>query len=155
MVVDRLVEIVLVGAAAWLAIQGYNGYTHHAILTLGPGHVTLLAVAVIGLQLAHRAVETVGDLLVLRAHLLTRQRLPAPVRVVRAPGARPVLGRLLGRDEWMLAWAIGLIAGEPALVLVVGAALGFVLLLEDLVLVHIRLRNTEARSILLLGPEYP
>ncbi len=154
-VFDRLVEIVLVGAAAWLAVLGYGGYSHHAILTFQPGTAIVVAVVAAGLHLAHRALEAAGDVLVLRQHLLSRQRLPAPMRVVRGSGARPYLGRFVGRDEWMLGWAIGLMAGEPAIVLLAGVALGLGLVVEDLILVHIRLRQSEARSSLLLGPEYP
>lgn len=152
--VDRLVEVSLVVGAAVVAVAGQR-MPLESLVPASPTLVVVLAAVGAGLVLAHRALVASADMLILRQHLLTRQRLPAPVAFSRHAVARPFFARLVGRDEVLLGWAVSLTLGQAVLFLVALGVAAFLWILEDLVLLHRRLKEPEVHASALLGPDPP
>lgn len=152
-VVDRMVEVALCAAAVFVAFAGVG--LPAPLVSLPAPAIAFVGAAMAGLLLAHRALKTQCDVLVLRTHLLARQRLPAPVAVPRHRVARPFLGRVIGRDEWLLAWVVCIATGQAVLFMLAATALGVLWLLEGLVMLHRHLKDPEVLASKVLGPGYP
>ena len=146
---DRLVEAGLVVCLAWLAVM-----TDAASWPLStPHYLIVVAALAAGLMLA-RLAATYGDLLILRIHLANARRLPGPSAIPRQEQASPLVSRLLDRDFFVVAWAVGLAVEQVQLAAFVLLGAQVLVLMEGFVLFWSRRKDPEphAAHVLSRGP---
>lgn len=145
---DRLVEVALLVALAWLAVQAPTTWP------VSPGMHLVAIVLVLGALFLARSASLTGDLVVLRLHLSSARRLPGPSAVPRVPQAQPWLARWFDRDAFVLTWALGVAAGWLQATTFVLLAMQLLVALETFVLVWSRRKDPEphAADVLARGP---
>ncbi|HUR61387.1 MAG TPA: hypothetical protein VM286_03365 [Candidatus Thermoplasmatota archaeon] len=152
--VDRLIEVALVVALGVLTVRGVTGSPIPPLALLTDGWTLVVCAATAGLWMARKALETHAETLLLRTHLLTMRRLPGPSAIPRHRVAQPVIGRLAGRDESVLAWCLGVALSQLDVTLLLLGSLQLLALIEGVVLFNLRLRDPEVEASRILGPDY-
>ncbi|MFO1533410.1 MAG: hypothetical protein ABR562_06920 [Thermoplasmatota archaeon] len=120
-----------------------------------PATFLALCAAAVALFLLVRLLETLGSAMLLRQHLLATRRLPGPSALPRHGPVHPVVGRVLGRDEMVLGWCVGVALAQVQLTLVALVSAQVLLFVEAIALFRLRLRDPEVEASRVLGPEYP
>lgn len=146
---DRLIEVALVAALAWLAVT-----TDMAVWPLESSTFVIVVVCVIAAMLLARLAATYGDLLVLRMHLASARRLPGPSAIPRLEQASPILSRLLDRDFLVAAWVLGVCLRQVQVTAFILLGAQVLVLLEGFVLFWSRRKDPEphAAHVLSRGP---
>ncbi len=153
--IDRLVEVALLVALGVLTVLGVAG-TPWRSLEILPHVWTLVACATaVGFLLATKAIEAMGETILLRTHLLVTRRLPGPTSLASRPPARSFLAPVTGRDETILLACLAATVGQIDLGLLLIACLQALAFFEQIVLFGKRLRDPEAEASRLLGADFP
>lgn len=149
LMVDRLIEVGLLLALAWLGTRNTGGWT-----PLDSTPFLLVVAAGVAAVLLARLANLYGDLLILRIHLANTKRLPGPSAVPRGAQASPLLSRLLDRDFFVTLWVAGVALRQFQAVAVVLLASQLVVMVEGFVLFFQRRKDAEphAAHVLARGP---